>query len=323
MIFLIFGQDNFRSLEQLKILKEDFRKKEQGEIITIEAENFIFSEFKNHLNNLNLFGCPKLIILKNFISERSVELSETTIKEIINLLEKKSSNDVVVFYEHCAVKGVFLNQIKKLTPYYPEFTAPTPLQLKEWIIQELKKQNLKINGEGLQCLVHSTQDFWQAKNELAKLSAYSNQLSLVDLNSLVQPVTRDTIFQLTDAIAQKNSKRAIELLKGQLINGAEPVYLLFMIARQIKILLKVKTAADFNVQPSEMPAQLNEHPFVIQQCLKQIRFFSLKELIYIHDLILSCDKKIKSSKIHPFTLLAKLIYDIGTRTAGTIPGKNG
>ena len=138
MIIFLHGQDNFRSLQQLHQLKQNFAQKTAGDIITIEAEDFNIGKFKNHLQTQGLFKSNKLIILKNVI----LEGDKNQLTQIDALFQSKPAETSVVFYERDKIDprtALFKKLTKSSTIkgkiYYPEFKPLDQGQLRRWIIK--------------------------------------------------------------------------------------------------------------------------------------------------------------------------------------------
>lgn len=316
MIIFLHGQDNFRSLRELAKIKKTFIQKKAGDIITIDNDDFKPGEFKNHLQTQSLFKLSKLIIIKNLLTEgEKIELAK-----ISPLLQSAPSDTSIVFYERNQVdkrSGLFklLTKLSALSGklYYPEFKLFNSVEMRRWIINQLKKTDKIIEPDALNYLADACADLWQANNEIGKLAVLPHrQIILDDIAALVLTKIDDNIFHLTDALGQKKTGQALKLLSDQLSAGAEPLYLLSMIARQIKILIKLKSAQDRlgAVPAGQLAGAIREHPFVVQKTWPATKLFSLERLIDIYNLILKTDLKLKSSRLSPETLLSKLVYDI-------------
>lgn len=316
MIIFLHGQNNFSSLRQLAKTKKSFIQKKAGDIITIDSDDFKIWEFKNHLQTQGLFKSSKLIIVKNLLIEG--EKIEST--KINPLLQSIPSETSIVFYERGQVdkrSGLFkllakLSTIKSKL-YYPEFQLFDYQETRRWIINQLKKNDKIVEPSALNYLVDACADLWQANNEINKLAVLPHkQITINDVSALVLAKIDNNIFHLTDALGQKKMGYALKLLNDQINSGAAPLYLLSMIARQIKILIKLKSAQERlgYMSAGQLASVVREHPFVVQKILPATKLFSLNRLIDIHSLILKTDLKLKSSRLSPETLLSKLIYDI-------------
>ena len=86
---------------------------------------------------------------------------------------------------------------------------------------------------------------WQINNEIDKLSAYKEKNILAeDVKEIVSNQSNETIFGLIDAIVSKNKKLSFQLLSKHFTAGAEPSFLLTMLIRQFKMLIRAKDLLD-------------------------------------------------------------------------------
>ena len=131
-----------------------------------------------------------------------------------------------------------------------------------------------------------------------------------DVEKLVKGNFDDNIFALTDAIGARNKALAAKLLEEQFELGANEIYLLTMITRQIKIILQVRQALDLGQSSRQMIAELKLNPYVAQKAIEQARHFSLNGLKIIFDKLVEIDYKIKTGQGEAAVLLDLLLAKI-------------
>ncbi len=148
-------------------------------------------------------------------------------------------------------------------------------------------------------------------NEIEKLMAYRNGgvIRREHVRLLVAQVQEQSIFELVDAIGQRKTALAIELLHDQLRHNAEPLYLLAMIVRQFRLLLQVRDLAARGVSVDQIREQLKLHPFVVKKVFDQARNFSVEQLEAIYRQLLETDIAIKTSRGDPTVLLDVLVVE--------------
>jgi len=112
---------------------------------------------------------------------------------------------------------------------------------------------------------------------------------------------------LTDALSNKNKAMAVKLFKEQLDAGLADQYLLFMVTRQFKILLRIKQAMEVGQNSRQIITDLKIHPFAAQKGMAQARNFSLNVLKEIFKKLIKIDYKIKSGQGEARVMLGELI----------------
>ncbi|MDD4901988.1 MAG: hypothetical protein PHE24_02520 [Patescibacteria group bacterium] len=138
-------------------------------------------------------------------------------------------------------------------------------------------------------------------------SREGNIIEPEDVEKLVKGNFDDNIFALTDAIGARNKALAAKLLEEQFELGANEIYLLTMITRQIKIILQVRQALDLGQSSRQIISELKLNPYVIQKAIEQARHFSLNALKIIFDKLVEIDFKIKTGQGEPQVLLDLLV----------------
>jgi DNA polymerase-3 subunit delta len=316
MITLLFGKDSFRSHVHLQ--KLIMTESEKGaDIVLFDEDTFDIYSLYHHLRTQGLFTKEKLIVLKHVIPLLK-ENEKTTLLQLIPHLAPQTT---IAFYERTTLekRDNFIKQLIAFSKrdgkqYYPEYNPPNKSELSTWIRTECKKAQKEIDPEAVAYLVETYSDSWHLHNELDKLMntfiVHITREALTEITSTKQ--LENNIFVLLDSLASKNAVRTLHLLKNHYDDGAEPLYILAMIARHVKILLKIKSLTSSHplLTPAEIASRLSEHPFVIQKLYPLLGNFRLAKLVAIHEKLLTVDMQLKSTRIDPFTLLGALVYDI-------------
>lgn len=317
MLFAIFGTDHYRCQEKLKELKQGFiekRDKSGFNLVELDAENMNIDGFKQEAMSAPFLSEKKMIIVKNSLRAKK------TWEPIFEFIKEKGDKieNILVFIDFLINEkkaqptGPFFNYLKK-QQYLWEFNLLNPKQTEQWLGQYLASKGASIAPQALTLTVALVgNDLTQLALEADKLAAYAdkNEITADDVNNLVKAKFDDNIFNLIDALGNKNKKLALKLLAGQIQNGAQPLALLGMISRQFKNLLLVKSYAEKSqgrIDNYAAAKDLGLHPFVFQKTLAQCRNFTAENLIEISDNLLHIESQLKSGAKNPELLLDLLI----------------
>jgi DNA polymerase-3 subunit delta len=145
--------------------------------------------------------------------------------------------------------------------------------------------------------------------ELEKLLLYAGQRQITtnDVRALVSRARQESIFDLVDCVGQRQTDRALQLLHLMLEDGAVPLYLLAMLARQIRILIQVKELGAQGLTQPEMARRLKLHPFVVEKGVVQARNFIMAQLEAAHQHVLETDWAIKTGEVEDLVALDMLV----------------
>src|SRR3989344_1999917 len=313
MINFFYGQESFSVKEAVKKKTADFLKLKPGllvEKIDLDKEEGI-KPLKDAVETRSIFNENKLIVANGlFANSQTRKDALETLKEYQKEPEKNLS---FLFYE-CS-SGLELNKKDKnlfnfLSQNAPKSAEILPLKntaLEKWCIEEFAKGKIKIQTPVVKkflALVSYSHEW--AKNEVAKLTAYKNfagqntnkEIKEADLDKIVIPELALNNFDLTDAMASKNHRKAILLLDQYLSENGDPNAILGLIIFQFRALLRVKSLIK-KVTPLGKLASLTKlHPFVIKKAYNQTRNFEMGELREIFGELCNADINSKNGTLN-------------------------
>ena len=311
MIIFLYGPDTYRSRQKLKEIIEHYQKTRKSglNLSYFEGENLNFQEFRDEIQSVPMFAEKKLFVLKNVFS--NIDFKENFLKEFKKFLDSKN---IILFYEEKEVneKDSFFKNLKQYAKSQ-EFQLLDGQKLRNWAKAELKNYGADIENEALEKLIDFVgNNLWQLSNEIKKLANYKNKKKIEkeDIELLVKPKIESDIFKTIDAIAVKNKKQALELIKKHLEKGDSPLYLLSMINFQFRNLLQVRDLIERQKSFYVFSKKTQLHPYVIKKSYSQAQKFKISELKKIYQKIFEVDLNIKTGKVEPETALDFLIAEI-------------
>ena len=304
MIILFYGKDSYRAKRKINELMEEHKAKHKSglNLRYFDAKGLSLSDLKNEMMAISMFQEKKLIVLtgafnNNKLKEELIEGADPFI----------SSSNVMILFEDDDINAkdkllTFLIKKAKVE----KFELLKGKELNSWIENEVEKLGGKINEKETELLADMTQgDLWKLSNEIKKLINYSKkEITSKDIELLVNPNNETNVFDTLDAIAQKNKKKAIDLIRKHIEKGESGIYLLTMIASQIRNIISVKSSY------GERAHDLGMHPFVFSKSLSQSRNFSLDDLKRIYARIVELDSQIKVGKMDQDMAIDILIAEI-------------
>lgn len=319
MLIFLYGPDTFRSLQKLKELKNKFIKDVEGgslNLADLDGEKLTYADFKKQISTVSFLSPKRMIIFRNIISKgKNKDLQ----KEIIEFLKKDEgrNENVLIFWEEEKKEKdalfKFLIGLNAGAVFKQEFDFLKGVALKKWIIKEVLEKGGEIKADAINMLVERVgSDLWQMNNELKKLASYDKNITCESIKKFVKTKDDDNIFNLADAIGSKNKKLALRLLTEQIRLGVNINYILFMLARQYRLLLEAKDflARDERANCRSLALALKIHPFVAQKIYSQVKFYEMQGLKKIYKCLMNIDLKSKSTSSNIELLLDMLIVEV-------------
>jgi len=319
MIIFLYGADTYRSRANLKKLKEKFvkEKDKQGlNISLIPGSDLTLQQFRKTCLTGGLFSSKRLTIVENFLTKTS---PRETIFSLIDFIQQpQDKNNIIIFWEE-EIRPQKLNkdkrklfQLLKKEKYSQQFDLFKPYQVQAWIKKRVHQENFEIEEAAAEHLAQVfNSDLWAIDNELNKLFAYlspKKEIDLVAVKSLGTVLLNQNIWEMVDALGNKNRKLALRLLSDQLKGGADINQLMGMIVRQFRIITQVKIAQQKKRTASAK--QLGLHPYVYRKASRQAQNYTLSQLKKIYRELLQADLLRKTQSLSLLALIDLLIVKI-------------
>jgi DNA polymerase III subunit delta len=322
MIIFLCGEDTYSSGQKLNEIKAKFKEKTDPSGINIitfegdsprgEAGKFDLEKFSSAASQSGFLVNKRLIIVKNLLASKLPRDTAESLKELMGNL--KDSPNIFVFWEQGKpdARTALYKQLTQDKKFVQEFALLSDDQLTRWVKNYIQKQNGQIEPMALNLLIlGSDNNLWQLTNDLDKLLAYSqNKITAEAVKQLVQPKIDENIFGLIDAIASDNKSLALKMLNEQLNLGLNHIYIVSMIIRQFRIIVKLRSLLDQSLNLNEITKRAGLHPFVIKKSLPLAKKFTLVKLQKIYDQLLTLEKRFKSTSLSPQALLELFIMQI-------------
>ena len=316
MIIIMYGQDSYSLHRELLDIKKKLDSSEMLDINTslLDGEQLTFSELQNMCNTVP-FLCPvRLIIIEGLLQrfepksgygrtvKRAQLKSSSGMKEWQSLgdfIKSMPSTTVLILLDSkISGKNSLLQSIAPLAQVktFPSMSKPN---LAQWIQKEITKQNSSISSGAINMLIEFVgTDLWAMNNEINKLLSFTSghPISEDDIMHLTSYAQEANIFTMVDAIIEGKMKIAQQLLHRLWQDGESPSYILIMITRQLRLIIRAK-----ELSPSKSRSQaLNElgltSDYAFDKTIKQSRICTMQKLKRAYHKVLDTDMVIKTGR---------------------------
>lgn len=318
-IYLLYGEEKFLIENCLKSIKKIFGEKILGiNYILLDESNInqIISDIETPA-----FGYEKkLIIAKNtglFKKDSkkkgkgdSFELKEKLEKYIAQNIEQINETVNIVFIEDYAEKCTLLSTIEK-NGIVCNFEYQKPIQIQNRLMSIVNAYKVNIETSTLAYLIECCgTDMQELINETRKLIEYAGEggnITKEAIDKLTIKKMESIIFDLTDSLGKKNTKKAIEVLRN-LILAKEPLQkILITLYNHFKKLYLTKIAISLR---KDVVSSLDLKPnqtFLANKYKTQAGYFKSNELRKILQELCDLDYKYKIGLIDLQTGLESIL----------------
>jgi DNA polymerase-3 subunit delta len=196
------------------------------------------------------------------------------------------------------------------------FLSVEPLKgplLERFVLGEVKRRRCTIDHDAQALLVDAVgNDLAAMEDAIERLSLFvggdkGGQITRHAVEEVVQRVRVDTVWKLVDSIALKRQKVAMEAVGSLLADREQPLGILGQIARQLRIVSRMKDALDEGLRPEEAVKRAGAPPFKARDLSESARKFSHADLRRAFRVLAETDQALKGSKRDPETVLEESV----------------
>ncbi|MBO5144969.1 MAG: DNA polymerase III subunit delta [Lachnospiraceae bacterium] len=189
--------------------------------------------------------------------------------------------------------------------------------LKKWIMGLLKKENKLITPDALNLLLDKTgTNMENIRREVEKLVCYKyyeEGITAEDVEELCIVQMQNRIFDMVEAVAQKNRKQALDLYYNLLALKEAPMKILALIARQFHMLLQVKEMKLKGYPESEIAGRTGLNPYFLKKkYIPQAAQFKLLQLEAALRACVEAEESVKTGRMTDILSVELIIVSLST-----------
>lgn len=308
-IYLLYGEERYLKRQY----KERLRKALCGDDDTMNTH---FYEGKD----ISIGEIIDLAETLPFLAERRVifltdsGLFKSGGEKMAEYLASPNETTYFVFTESEIDKRSKLFKTVSSRGYATEFAIQDENTLKRWVAGVLAKDNKKISEGTVQLLLSKTgTDMDNIQSELEKLICYCMERDVVtseDVEAICTTRISNHIFDMINAIADRQQKRALELYYDLLALKEPPMRILFLIARQCNMLLQTKELKARGYDNRTIGSKIGVPPFIAGKYLTQASRFKTSLLRNAVQQCVETETAVKSGKMNDRMSVEILILSV-------------
>ncbi|MCL1820182.1 MAG: DNA polymerase III subunit delta [Oscillospiraceae bacterium] len=197
--------------------------------------------------------------------------------------ERWSGTTVVFSFEALEYKPDKRTKLYKLVEAFAatvEFKPQTEKDLIPWIIRRFDSLGKQIDTENAQYLIFLCgRDMTTLINEIEKIAAFASMSEVTrrHIDAVGTPTVEAVVFDLTDALADGEPGKALELLNTLIDNREEPIMILGAIGKQARGLYLARLALDAGQgRDIVMKGMGYHHPYPAEKLIRSAKRFGLE-----------------------------------------------
>lgn len=306
--YLLFGKEDY--------LKKQYKNKLVDALLDA-SDNMNLNYFDG--NRMNLQEVLDIGETLPFFSENRVIVLENSnwFKKAPENIEKKMENfpesTHVIFVEKEVDKRNRLYKWIGKIGYVSEMNTPDEKMLLSWVKGLCKAEKKQMDEAAIFYFVeHMGTDMLLLKNELEKLFCYQLDKDIItidDIREICISQAMDKMFDMLDAIGNKNQKQALLLYHDLLALKESAMRILYMLTRHFHILMQISLLMAEGKDNKTMAALCGIPPFSVKRYAGQAGKYSYEELRQMVEKCQATDQRIKTGMVQDTVGVELLIIE--------------
>lgn len=303
---IFHGDDDFTIEEQLDLLIRGFGFKDFQDvnIDIIDGQKTTIFELIGIAGIVPFLSETRLVIVKGLLSRfenKSGGLKGIgEWKDLPAEISKLPISTNLVFVEGSISLSNSLLRLLNPVSTTKNFGLPRQGQVISWINSRASQSGVRLENSAAMMLSEVLgNNLRLIDSELTKLTLYRSgkTISLEDVEKLVSNVREENIFAAVDAILQGRSAEAVRMIHKLFKNGTTASELIFMISRQLNLLIVTKDLKFNKVPMVNYEKQLGISGYGLKKVIEQSGNFTMDRLKFIKNKLVDLDLKLKTTNV--------------------------
>lgn len=275
-VYLLYGEESYLVRTYKNMLKEAICEEESMNFSYYEGKDISVNEIKDVSMTLPFFASRRLIIVENsgFFKNSS--------EAVVEIIKEAPETTFFLFVESEVDKRNRMYKTVNEIGYVCEMKQQTEDALRKWAAKIFAKAGKQITGNDMNLFLGITGlEMDNIYNEAMKLIAYCLHRDVItakDIETVCSTRTVDRVFDMINAMANKNIDEVMRLYGDLLALKEPPMKILALIGKQFSQLMAVRQLCVEGCSGSVIAERLGIRPYFINKYISQAKGYSVSEL---------------------------------------------
>jgi len=308
-VYLLHGEEDLLIEQALAALLDRLIPPEERDLNldVLRADEIGMTDLITRVDTLPFFGRRRVVVVKDVDAWKAAEQ-----ERLAAYLEQGPPPSALILVAQGLDRRRKLYLVIRRIGEIQEFPRMSVRQLPGWITDRAARAGRQLDPDAVEALVAMVgPGLRQLGLELEKLFAYVGErtrITRADVEAAVSRLSESTIFTLVDAIGGQHAGAALRSLM-EILREEAPPYVLFMIARQFRLLCRASVLLANRKPPGAFAEALGVPPYVARRIVDQARNFPPAVFPGVFARLQEADRAIKTTG-HPRLALETLIAEL-------------
>lgn len=332
MIHLLYGEDTLSLDEKLAALRAIDAPADLYDVnsTTIDGASANLTELEMAWSAMPFLADKRVVIVRGLLARfeprrgRARGASRPRSKAAAGewdglgdrLANAPPSTELIFVEGSVARNNTLFRAISKVAEVH-RFALPSAREMPQWVRERADKMGAAIEPRAIAALTEAIgNDTRLVDMELQKLALYRSgqRIRRQDVDAMVSYAKEANIFAAVDAALEGRAGVALRMKHQLMEAGSSPIYLLTMIARQVRFLILAKDLKSRGLRQDEIGERMSLRGYPLTKTLQQEGRFSAQQLVEMHRRLLEADLSIKTGAADEQTALDTLIVALAEPT---------
>lgn len=329
MLYILWGPDDFSISQALEEIKGGIGDPTvlSANTTILDGQQMTLDELKTVCGALPFLAERRLVIVKGLLERFEPKSKFSRQKKTARLTDLQSewkslgdyvgeipdSTILVLIGGGITAKNTLFKQLSGKAKVR-SFPLLRDVQLRQWLQQRVTQEGGSISPAAVDLLVRLVGgNLWIMASEINKLVMFASgrRIEEGDVRAVVSYAQQASVFAMVDAILEFKAGIAEKSLQQLLQRGATPAYLLTMITRQVRMIVRAKEIRKQVKSKVEIQNKLGlTSEFALRKTLEQADRYPLERIKEVYRKLLEADLSIKTGKYDGELALNILIAEL-------------
>ena len=328
MLYILHGEDDFSIAKSLEEIKRG-----AGDPALLAANTTVFNgqqltpdQLGSVVETVPFLAEKRLVIIEGLLGRFEAKAKPRRQKKTSPAEAEKEYQSFAAYLSNIPESTLLVlieGRIKSNNPLFKELSAGAEVRsfpvlrndrLRQWIKREVAEQATTISPQAVELLARLVGgNLWVMANEINKLALFASgrRIEEEDIKAVVSSAQEANVFAMVDAILDFKAGVAERLLEQLLDRGASSAYLLAMLSRQVRLVVRTKELRRQRRPEVEIQSKLGlTSAFAWRKTLEQAQRYPLERLKEVYYRLLQTDLSIKTGKFEGGLALNLLIAEL-------------
>ncbi len=331
-MYILWGQDDYSLGESLEEIKRGIGNQEllAANTTTLDGQQMTLDQLRTVCETLPFLAERRLVIVKGLLERFEPRGKSSRRKKITRVTnhqnEYKSLGAYISKLPDSTILVLIGSRITSKNPLLSELSARAKVKsfpllrgtrLRQWIQKHVMEEGGTISPRAIDLLAKLVGgNLWIMANEINKLTLFTSgrRIEEGDVKMVVSYAQQANVFAMIDAILEFKTGLAEQSLHQLLQIGASSAYLLVMLSRQVRMIVRVKELKNQGKSEVEIRNKLGlTSEFVWHKTREQAKRYPLGRIKEAYHKLLEADLSIKTGKYEGELALNILIAELCRR----------